>query len=163
MVGCLDTRVHVHACSCACWAACLTCWWPYSRRKPPCWSGKNKGQFSAPPPNPLLPPLLVLMPQGCGRNTVSRRGLWALFGRKSLAELWREEFCSWPCFTIPIPCASRACCCLLGPEQKTGLRSLQWAGWGGGAALDLPATLFSHWGTLVPKVFPVSGTFCTQT
>lgn len=130
MVGCLDTLVHVHACSCACWAACLTCWWPSSRRKLLCWSGKNKGPFSAPPPNPLLPRLLVLRPQGCGRNTVSRRGLWALSGRKSLAGLWREEkFCSWPCcFTIPIPCASRTCCCLRGSEPKTGLRSLQWAG-----------------------------------
>lgn len=29
--------------------------------------------------------------------------------------------------------------------------------------LELPAALLSHWGTLVPKVFPISGTFCTQT
>lgn len=34
---------------------------------------------------------------------------------------------------------------------------------GVGGELDLPAALLSHWGTLVPKVFPVSGTFCTQT
>lgn len=33
---------------------------------------------------------------------------------------------------------------------------------GVGGELDLPANLLSHWGTLVPKAFPVSGTICTQ-
>lgn len=34
---------------------------------------RTKEQFSAPPPNPLLPISLVPIPQGQGRNTVSRR------------------------------------------------------------------------------------------
>lgn len=45
------------------------------------------------------------------------------------------------------------CCCLLGSDRKAGLWSLRWVGaLGAGAA---PA-LLSHWGTLVPKGFPIS-------
>lgn len=56
MVGCLDTRVHVHACSCACWAACLTCWWPYSRRKLPLLDWQEQGPVLCPSSQPSPPP-----------------------------------------------------------------------------------------------------------
>lgn len=165
MAGCLDTLVHVHACSCACWAACLTCWWPHSRRKLLCWGVARTRGHSL----PLLPtlsslPLLVLRPQGCRRNTVSRRGLWALSGRRSLAGLWREEkFCSWP-VASPSPFLAHhvLAAASWALNRKQGCRACNGVGGGGwgsnrGGGLDLPTTLCCHQGTLVPKVFCVSG------
>lgn len=128
-MGCLDVRVHVHACSCACWAACLIWWqWDSLKRKHSLLQWQEQEAVLCLPPNPLPPPPLVLVPQGWRRNTVSRCRLWALLCRKSLAGFWRkEQFCSWPCsFMVPLPCASRTCCCLLGSGRKAGLWSLQW-------------------------------------
>lgn len=55
-MGCWATRVHVHACLCACWAACLIWWhWIALGENIPSCSVENKDQLSVPPPNPLHP------------------------------------------------------------------------------------------------------------
>ncbi|CAK7316516.1 hypothetical protein VULLAG_LOCUS19792 [Vulpes lagopus] len=102
------------------------------------------------------------MPQGCGRNTVSSRGLWALSGRKSSAGL-REKRSSVACpvalpSPFPVHHILAAASWTLTENRRTGCQACRgWVGVGLGG-LDLPATLLSHWGTLVPQVFPVSGT-----
>lgn len=152
MVGCLDMRVHVYACLCACRAACLTCWWLYLRRAP-CWSGRNKGQFSAPPPPPSPP--LVLIPQGCGRNTVSSKGLWALSGRKSSAGL-REKRSSVACpvalpSPFPVHHILAAASWTLTENRRIGCQACR-GGWRWG------------WGvwTYLPPSFPTGAHWCLR-
>lgn len=136
--GDCDSGLFRHACACArvlmCMLGCLSnlVAVEYIKEKTFPLAVARTGAVLCPPPTSLfqnlLSPPFVLVTQGWGRNTVSRLGLWALLCRKSLAGLWREEqFCSWPCsFMVPLPCASRTCCCLLGSDRKAGLRSLQW-------------------------------------
>lgn len=131
--GC-DSGLLGHACACArvlmCMLGCLSnlVVVGFFKEKTFPLAVARTGAVLCLPLNPPLPPSLVLLPQGWGRNTVYRWRLRALLCRKSIAGLWREvQLYSWPCsFMVPLPCASCTCCCLLGSDRKAGLRSLQW-------------------------------------
>lgn len=115
--GC-DRGLLGHACACArvlmCMLGCLSDLAVVGlRRKHSLLQWQEQGQFSASlsiPPS-LLPVSRCLKAEG--------ETLYAVEGF--------GQFYSWPCSsTVPLPCASCTCCCLLGSDRKAGLRSLQW-------------------------------------
>lgn len=161
-VGTGDTSVHVHACSCACWAACLIWWWwDSSRRKHSLLRWQEQGvQLSVPPPPPPppYPAASRLREKHCTQNEgfgyFSAKGCQQGFGEKSGSVAGLVPSLS----PFLVHCALAAASWALTERQGCGAHG----GWRL-RELELPVALLSPWGTLVPKVFPISGTFCIHT